>query len=625
MHILVDVLCIGELFRLVISRPYLGRDMSSLRIRNGTLVPIVAAIFLQACSTDNQLTQPTVAKATASGDSTPFERDGPLNPIARRLLTTIADLELTAEGSFKIHQPVNLRAAIHGKYSVPQARVVVSVRGGGRFVRGQESTTRSRELALSDGQELAFENEIIFDEPGYYEVTASVASIDGKLPRTKGDSTLLHSDERSAWIYIGENGGKFDRVFNAALLSDAARYMEYGSYGPFRKATPAQEPDSAKAAQLTRGIRSSASLMSDPVMSGTVMFTSLDNGIVGQLQPLQNVLIDGYCTYAGFNVGHFTLATNSAGQFSVTCPSYATKFQGLAKLESSSARIGWLNGSTYANFNIDIDANATDTIATIPEMGVVFRNHQLYNLQAPSVFGRSMGQIKYIVNPGEDSSSYFDYGSNVYMYSRSYWNPFGRFVTAHEYGHAFHWKAIEQWRTYACVGDEHDFHTVETSSCAYVEGFADFFAFWMLRNEVVSNQYFSNNDIEINNHPSLGSVQGIFVEFFFAATLWDLVDDSSTPDASNYYDEDNNSLSPSDIANIMSRCRLYNPNDNLISHTDQFVYCTEYGVNNARAWVPSQYQSNWWIYGTMTWDGGTPTLPYLSFFRDSWRKNFYGL
>ena len=251
----------------------------------------------------------------------------------------------------------------------------------------------------------------------------------------------------------------------------------------------------------------------------------------------------------------------------------------------------------------------------------VFRYHQINNLQAPGLFRRSRGQIKYVVTLGASGSRY-ESGSDL-IYIGNYWNGYGRFTTPHEYHHAFHYTAIDPWRTYQCVDNDHGFYTYETTSCAYIEGFADFFSFWMQRNDTDPTKLFLNDGIESNPNNG-GNQPGIIVEVFFAATLWDLVDDASTPDDYSG-DDDTMALTPSNVADIMLRCRLINPNEYLISHTDQFVYCAEFGVMNAAWSLPAALQAFWGPYGSMSWDGGTPILPNFSAFRANWRKNFYAL
>lgn len=591
--------------------------MLSQRSTSRAILSLAAVMLIQACSDNELTTAPPAVNKAADADSLNY---GPsTEPLAERLVTSIATLDLKANGPFAINKPINIRAIVLGKYNVSQARVSISVRGGGRFTSGEKSTVVTRPTSLADGQEFTFEDEVVFSQPGYYEVLAAVGSIGEKLPTSKGDSALIPSVQQSAWVYVGESDGKFDRLYDVTRLTGDGRAMQFGVYGPFESTGVAAPP--AAVSVSTIGTR--ASLMSDPVMSGVFMYTSSDIATFGQLQPVPNALIDGYCKVGSFPTAHISVATNSVGQFSVTCPAGSTTYDGDAKLEQGSARIAYLMSGAYYNFPFNVDANATDTIATIPEMGVVFKNHQKYNLGAPSLFGKSIGQIQYVVNPGSGAPSNYDVGNyRIYMNSGSYWDAWGRFVTSHEYGHAFHYLAIDPWRTYQCVSPQHGFFTQETSSCAYVEGFADFFSFWMTRNEAPADQYFTNATVEYNYNP--GTVQGLVVEFYFAATLWDMVDDASTPDTYSG-DDDGLAMTPAQIAEIMLRCRLVNPNEYLISHTDQFVYCAEYGVNNARYAAPASFQSLWGLYGTMTWDGGAPTLPYWPTFRDIWKRNFYAI
>ena len=412
------------------------------------------------------------------------------------------------------------------------------------------------------------------------------------------------------------------------MLQREESVLRYGSYGQFKLKSEPKNP--LRGANARTDVRTqvglAASMMSDPVMTGVLTYTSSDSATFGQQIVIPGASIQGYCKVGSTNVYYYSTGTNSAGQFSIACPAGSTSYGGVAKLESPAARIAYGFLNLWLDFPLDIDANVTDTISVIPEMGAVYRYHQIYNLQATTEFLRTRGQMKYVVNPGSNAASKYDTGSDwIQINAGAYWDAFGHFATPHEFGHAFHYTAIDRWRSssYSCVDNDHGFHTFETTSCAYVEGFADFFAFWMLRNESPTYQFWTNGSIEFNSNPATPPV-GIMVEFYFAATLWDMVDDASMSDGIGG-DDDGVAITPRDIADIMLKCRLISPNEYLISHTDQFVYCAEYGVNNAAFSLPTTHRQFWGAYGSMTWDGGAPVLPNLTAFRNLWRLNFYAL
>src|SRR5206468_1056515 len=122
------------------------------------------------------------------------------------------------------------------------------------------------------------------------------------------------------------------------------------------------------------------------------------------------------------------------------------------------------------------------------------------------------------------------------------WGSFGIFTAAHEYGHAYHNRAIEDWRTYSCTGDQHTWTETDNLSCAFVEGFADFFAMWLEGDRLVTAPFGADCGLESNldSCPSGGRTNpppngdGVRVEAAVAAFLYDLVDgDTELDDAMN--------------------------------------------------------------------------------------------
>jgi len=153
-----------------------------------------------------------------------------------------------------------------------------------------------------------------------------------------------------------------------------------------------------------------------------------------------------------------------------------------------------------------------------------------------------------------------------------------------------------------------------------VEGFANFFGAYAMRYQNPSLQYWPNATWE--SHYNVG--QGLLIEYNFAALLWDMYDDETTPDG--LVADETMEMTPAQIANIIIACRFpalvptY-----LMSHTYQFVYCAEGIADQARSAAPSNFQNDWFAVGQVSWDATPPTLPNFSSFRSSWLRNFYGL
>ncbi len=577
------------------------------------VAPFAFAVFLASCRGGESVSAPAKTTATAADSSSAESFVGESSPF---LTTTVADVRLDVTGPFRPGSSVRVTAYVLGKHGGNRRFAELQVTDGGN-IRGLASGhVKRRELSLADGQSLEIVDEVIFEKPGYYALTVGVWAHDQTQSRMVSDSVLLSHSVASAWVLVDDRGGRLDRKYDVRFMEEGNDSLSSGSVGAFRIIGPPID----SIAMPSSISRSSV----NPTMTGVVTFVPADSGAVPR-QAILGALIVGNCKVGSISVGYYSVATDWLGRFTATCPSGSTSFQGQVKLEASSHRIYLYSLSVPVNTNFNIAANATDTLTILSDAAKVFINHA-WNGAAPYLFGRSRGQMRYVVHSGVAGSSHYNPSADViHIYSGSVWGGHGEFDVAHEYGHAFHYTAIDPWSSLDCSpgGAGHSFNSVETSSCAYVEGFADFFAAVMLRGRPPASQTINIDSLEIGIYRNVG--QGLFVEHAFAATLWDLFDDILAPDSQSG-DDENLFMYGWQIGDIMLRCRLYSPGAYLLSHSDQFTYCAEGAVNSARFMAPVGYQSGWGVYGApLSYDGGTPSLPNLADFRAVWRHNYYGI
>ena len=583
---------------------------------------LAAPVMLSACRDEPVVAPQAISQVTALRDT---QLDVPSQAPTRGFLTTtVADLALNVTGSFRPGQPIRVTARVTGKHRSARSYVELRADGGGTVGALQRNRPRRWETPLATGQGLDLAEDVVFDKPGYYGLTAGVWVRDRDVPAASkvGDSILVSHAVERVWVLVDEKGGRLDRQYDVSMQEEGRVALTYGTVGAFEPA------DVTVGASAETNAPIVARAMVDPTMTGIVTYLPADSTFALPRVGIPGALVVGNCMIGGTPLSYFSVATDANGAFTATCPAGSTSYQGQVKLEASTHRIYIysITPAIPANTNFNIAANAVDTVAVIDDAGKTFVNHSSWNLAATSLFGRSRSQMRYVVNPGTSGTSFYSTSSDyITLYAGAIWGGWGEFIVSHEYGHAFHYTAIDRWSSYDCSpgGAGHSFNSVETSSCAYVEGFADFFAAMMLRNRPLATQGLNVDDLEQSVYRFVG--QGLFIEHTFAATLWDIVDDSFTAD-SYAGDDDGLSMTGTQVADIMLRCRLYNPGTYLLSHTDQFTYCAEGAVNNARTVAPVAYQSGWGTYGSpLSFDGGTPLLPYLPVFRAIWKYNFYGI
>ena len=343
--------------------------------------------------------------------------------------------------------------------------------------------------------------------------------------------------------------------------------------------------------------------------------------------------VNGYCaTIDDDPVGYFDLPTNILGEFVVDCNSpEAYRIRVWAELTASGVAVnGRLNEFAGASGPIYASSygQQVELMVVNNQAAQVFINHNRYHAGAAALFGRSRGPITYRVsNSVAGASRYEPNGDFVRIFPERVWGRDGIFVAAHEYGHAFHYVAIDPWvaTSYYCSPTGvHEVGVPYTTACAYVEGFADFFAARVINvvdGSIATFDLMSQNSLETNVFRTFG-VNGLLVEGAFAALLMDMVDLPGDDDAISG-DDESLTLSHYDLSQIMKMCRMSNPSTALLTHSDQFVYCAA-GVLTERTFAPSAFLAPWGVYSGMTYDAPT-ALPLQSAFRAAWRFNFYDL
>lgn len=212
----------------------------------------------------------------------------------------------------------------------------------------------------------------------------------------------------------------------------------------------------------------------------------------------------------------------------------------------------------------------------------------------------------------------------------------GVFVTLHEYGHGYHWMAVEPPGDNACEGD-HFWQQDNTRPCAFVEGLADFLAMFTLGSRLVVSPHGGDYGLENNldefgapTNPPTGE-DGMRVESAVAAFLYDMADNGSEPDASNNgtgsaESFDTQATSAGWILDIIQFCRLGLAGGGEVTQLDgpdQLVYCLE---KSPSARTEGLTYSNQWRQYSLIWF--YPTVPATqdsTKTRNLWKYNFCGV
>ncbi|MGH7459793.1 MAG: hypothetical protein ACREMA_02035 [Longimicrobiales bacterium] len=198
-------------------------------------------------------------------------------------------------------------------------------------------------------------------------------------------------------------------------------------------------------------------------------------------------------------------------------------------------------------------------------------------------FGASRSRVRALFSDAEPNlrTGYYPDEDILRYGAPEVWDrPDGYAIILHEYGHAYHWRAIEAPRAYECPGGRHFEHIVSNSSCALVEGFAEFFAAWIGGERLVAGRG-TDNLFESNEYRLVSSTEGYRLEGAVAGFLYDLVDNAGSPDSPfNTADGDDDPVSYSgiDVRTVLRTCQVRHITlvifHNLIG-IDEFIFCAE--------------------------------------------------
>jgi hypothetical protein len=226
-----------------------------------------------------------------------------------------------------------------------------------------------------------------------------------------------------------------------------------------------------------------------------------------------------------------------------------------------------------------------------------------------------------------DTTNYFPNEDLIRQnYSRVF-NEYGTFVTVHEYGHAFHWKAIEPPASYYCnAQNQHAVNVQYNFNCAFVEGFADFFSMWVAGDSLVNT---GSSDWALENQDWYVGKDGAQVEGAVAGFLYDLVDGPGDPDSYTNTPMETETWDAvtypgSYIAYTMRDCTLTSSTTTYsdLFGSDDLVYCLENSLT-AKA-DAATFGSAWYNYTGVQRTAAAPSGFSQPAVRRLWRANFYG-
>lgn len=554
------------------------------------------------------------------------------------------DVDLSATGSFRPGSPISIRATGIAKSPAAEARIDIRLTDGDpaaspagevldSWTGSLEPDSRTRDLSAV----------VSFPRAGYYRVSAVVRNNPRPSDARKvRDTVLLDALERHLWIVIEDEGGRLTDGYDSTAVPDHV-YPMFGSYGPFIQ----RPPETTASNFLGVGLFNVS-------VSGTFTYHDWDvpsgptTGIPGAKVFATCLGGPGFPTY-------ITSLTGLGGAYSVVCPAGKTSVTISMLLENTYAKVLGENGAMAGAFGAS-SGGTLNLQAANDYAARVFLDLALHGPAMITKFGFNKGQVVAWVSTGN-----LNYGPNwcstsfqgcpgndlirtnfgkVFQQPGDGYKWAGLFVTVHEYGHSYHWYAVEPWSFEGpdCLpGFPHQWEIKNSLRCAFVEGIANWLAMTTIGSTIDHSPFGGDYGLEVNvqfypagfptNPPPPPDNDGVLVEGSVASLLYDVIDNGSEADGPNNEtgttepNVENLAAVPNAILQRLKYCRI-NGTITALSGMDQFVYCLE-GNTSAYA-VASLLSPAWRSYSTVSFDQGVPVLNSAEV-RAAWEYNLYGI
>ncbi len=545
---------------------------------------MLAVLLAAGCTPDSATpvgtgTQPVVGGSVAA-------RGGRLT---EHPTVPFADIELTSTGTIRPGEPLQIEVRLTGRVQATGVRLTLErldLPAASRAAnQGRTHTTlRDWQGGLGVAAISSIGSSITYDAPGYYRLlaTATAAPI-GKLPDGTHVRNLV---SRTLWVFVTPEGGRLTEGWDSTVVDSAYRF-EYGAYG-VRFPRPKPRP-AGKVEGLAMG--------SQATVQGSVKYVDISTQ---QTRGVRGGQLSVVCLgRSSPEVLEWDLSeqpsvssVSSTGDFTVVCPDGFEYVEGEYTMKGFVSEGKGKNGA-MAGSSLSVFTGTTGHLMLVNNNTAAssFSIMEEYVPQAFTKFGTSRpSMLIWASDIDGDPESPINYcpmgcggGSSVEIVRMNAERAFGEegtFVVMHEYGYGFHYVAIEPWAN-ACSG-EHFIGVASSLSCAFVEGFADFFSAWVAGSGLTSGQgiTYTDHQAEVNVERAFGD--GSIIEGAVAGFLYDLVDgpaDPNGPQNESGTDDDQVTWPGSLIVQAFQNCSLRDASTGIwhaiLDGIDQVIYCLD--------------------------------------------------
>lgn len=526
------------------------------------------------------------------------------------------ELELTASGTLRPGEPIEISVGARALLPTSSAELRIHVpemeladlSGWGDAFRYDSSgpvppvlsTVRSQ---LARDQRMADRTQVTPLVAGYYRVVATLTPTE-PAARVFAGLNVQNQAVAEIWLLVTETGGKVTQDYDEAVFPSGVANQP----GPFRRsrALDRRKPTSGEIdARVSHASsrQGASAMMGGDFITFHARYYNVDISAYDNAESVKFV-VDG-CTipeqqficesedWEEVDSGY----ADGSGLFYFPCTGdeyevYVSTYAGIAAYHV------W-GGTNSVWGEVEEDCGETVDIVVPSINARVYANLALTRSGASAFFGASRSFINvHVYSSFPDSTGYYRGDDRIVIGGTDQvWGDFGAWVTAHEYGHAYHNDALWGNETPGGCG----LHFIDTESdlgCAYSEGFADYFGV-VTRSDVdfystsmEENHFFPGCISRASTFPhgcSGQSLEGSVIEGAFAAVLFDLTDAGVEP-------HDSVAAPGSYVRDVIRTCEVKYASSNWrrANGTDEIVFCLENSIDpdgylSVRGVTPEDY------------------------------------
>jgi len=525
-------------------------------------------------------------------------------------------LSLRATGSFTPGDTIEITAVVSTPYgasdaavtvAAPEIEIATQAKWDLPFVVPEGVTiTPAGEWSqsMSPGTSRTYAISVRPLKAGYYRVVLGAKARGQEVASTNG--RVIHgTGVLETWLFVSDTGGGLHYAPDLHVFPKGT----VKALGPFRSFRDSRIP---KPSRIAPGVAS-------PSYYRLVYYNADLSAYVPV--PSYFVDIDWYDNFSGF-LGTLQTAADADGYWPLLCPNSGEWYDVSPVLDnynllSSPRAVADGFTLTYDSCS-DPDGGTMQGIAINSDYAHVYTNLDITVGNSYSFFGLLRPQAKYRI-ASASTNSYSPTDDRITITPNSVWGDYGIHVHAHEYGHAFHEKALGGivagpvcpdlvWG----AGEEHPYDGPQNLRCALVEGFASYHA-WVTRGSAA--WHFA--EVETNATLDPGE-DGSIVPHAVSAFLYDLTDSGTEGhDAVTY--------PGSYVANIIKTCtnRIGTNTWPRANGVDMTIWCFEKAVDPSITTNPAYFATRSPDPNAQSEQATEPPTWSQSAIRTIWLENLY--